>query len=160
MKVIGESRLAVVYYGNLSVPYSNAEEKNQRNLTNYRNILSRMENSLGPLQVLHNCMETKLRIKVFTRSARGIRGFIEAYVAAFDKHWNLALEDCTETWTRKIKRKAPALGLPIKLDDIIEEEDVPKVIVKETNGKTETLMRHVSQMLLRGEQIAIIVVIH
>lgn len=51
-------------------------------------------------------------------------------------------------------------GVPIKLDDIIEEEDVPKVIVKETNGKTETLMRHVSQMLLRGEQIAIIVVIH
>lgn len=49
-------------------------------------------------------------IKVYTRNAEGIRGFIEAYVVAFDKHWNLALEDCFEVWTRKKKRKAPALG--------------------------------------------------
>lgn len=48
--------------------------------------------------------------KVYTRSARGIRGHVEAYVAAFDKHWNLGLEDCLEVWTRKVKRKAPALG--------------------------------------------------
>lgn len=48
--------------------------------------------------------------KVYTRNARGIRGHVEAYVAAFDKHWNLALEDCFEVWTRKVKRKAPALG--------------------------------------------------
>lgn len=48
--------------------------------------------------------------KVYTRNARGIRGHVEAYVAAFDKHWNLALEDCFEIWTRKVKRKAPALG--------------------------------------------------
>ena len=35
---------------------------------------------------------------------------MEAYIAAFDRHWNLALEDCLETWSRKVKRKAPALG--------------------------------------------------
>lgn len=48
--------------------------------------------------------------KVYTRNERGIRGHVEAYVAAFDKHWNLALEDCFEVWSRKIHRKAPALG--------------------------------------------------
>jgi len=48
--------------------------------------------------------------KVYTRNARGIRGHIEAYVSAFDKFWNLALEDCFEVWSRKVKRKAPALG--------------------------------------------------
>lgn len=48
--------------------------------------------------------------KVYTRNARGIRGHVEAYVAAFDKHWNLALEDCLEVWTRNVKRKTPALG--------------------------------------------------
>ncbi|XP_034951027.1 U7 snRNA-associated Sm-like protein LSm11 [Chelonus insularis] len=122
---------------------------------NGKNVLSRMENILGPLQLLYNCVETKTRIKVYTRSIRGIRGYIEAYVTAFDKHWNLALEDCLETWTRKVKRKAPALGTAEKLEMI--EENVPKMIVKKSNGKTETLERHVPQMMLRGEQVVIII---
>lgn len=53
--------------------------------------------------------------KVYTRNARGIRGHVEAYVVAFDKHWNLALEDCFEVWSRKVKKKAPALGTIIPL---------------------------------------------
>ncbi|XP_008555747.1 U7 snRNA-associated Sm-like protein LSm11 isoform X1 [Microplitis demolitor] len=124
-----------------------------------RNVLSRMANTIGPLQLIYTCMETKSRVKVYTRSVRGIRGHIEAYVAAFDKHWNLALEDCFETWTRKIKRKAPALGIPtIKSKEI--EENVPKMIVKTSNGNTETLERHVPQMMLRGEQVVMIVKIN
>lgn len=39
-------------------------------------------------------------------------------------------------------------------------EEVPKVTVVETNGKLETLRRHVPQMILRGEQVAIIVKIN
>lgn len=53
--------------------------------------------------------------KVYTRNAHGIRGHVEAYVAAFDKYWNLALEDCFEVWSRKVKRKAPALGTIVLL---------------------------------------------
>lgn len=40
------------------------------------------------------------------------------------------------------------------------EKDVPKVVVKKIEGKMETLERHVPQMLLRGEQVAIIVKIN
>lgn len=40
------------------------------------------------------------------------------------------------------------------------ELNVPKVMVRKTERKTETLERHVPQMLLRGEQIAIIVKIN
>ncbi|KAG8034596.1 hypothetical protein G9C98_007672 [Cotesia typhae] len=95
--------------------------------------------------------------EIYTRSARGVRGFIEAYVAAFDKHWNLALEDCYEEWTRKVKRKAPILGIPsVKSEEA--NENVPKMIVKTSNGKTETLKRHVPQMMLRGEQVVMITV--
>lgn len=39
----------------------------------------------------------------------------------------------------------------------VRDEDVPKVIVRHSNAKEETLERHVPQMLLRGEQVAIIV---
>ncbi|XP_043274659.1 U7 snRNA-associated Sm-like protein LSm11 [Venturia canescens] len=125
-----------------------------------KNILGKMKNTLGPLSMMYECMEKKTRVKVYTRSARGVRGFVEAYVAAFDKHWNLALQDCLEVWTRKVKRKAPALGLPEVVKFEVRDEDVPKVIVKDSNGKEETLERHVPQMLLRGEQIAIIVKIN
>ncbi|XP_019888908.1 U7 snRNA-associated Sm-like protein LSm11 isoform X2 [Ooceraea biroi] len=76
-----------------------------------KNVLSKMQKVLGPLEMLYQCMENRMRIRVYTRNARGIRGHVEAYVAAFDKFWNLALEDCFETWSRKVKRKAPALVL-------------------------------------------------
>ncbi|KAF3420759.1 hypothetical protein E2986_10669 [Frieseomelitta varia] len=123
--------------------------------------------------------------KVYTRNARGIRGHVEAYVAAFDKHWNLALEDCFEVWTRKVKRKAPALGNLVGDNSKInprgsnflncfafsihlgapsgvktKEDAAPKVVVRKIEGKKETLERHVPQMLLRGEQVAIIVKIN
>jgi len=40
----------------------------------------------------------------------GMRGYCVAFVAAFDKHWNLALEDVREVWTRRKRSKVPALG--------------------------------------------------
>ncbi|EZA49646.1 U7 snRNA-associated Sm-like protein LSm11 [Ooceraea biroi] len=118
-----------------------------------------MQKVLGPLEMLYQCMENRMRIRVYTRNARGIRGHVEAYVAAFDKFWNLALEDCFETWSRKVKRKAPALGADaVKVE--AAESGVPKAVVRKIDGKTETLERHVPQMLLRGEQVAIIVKIN
>ncbi|XP_054008674.1 U7 snRNA-associated Sm-like protein LSm11 isoform X1 [Hylaeus anthracinus] len=81
-----------------------------RTRNSWKNVLSKMQRTLGPLGVLHEYMESRTRVKVYTRNACGIRGHVEAYVAAFDKHWNLALEDCFEVWTRSVKRKAPALG--------------------------------------------------
>jgi len=42
----------------------------------------------------------------------------------------------------------------------LAEHDVPRTVVKKIEGKTETLERHVPQMLLRGEQVAIIVKIN
>ncbi|CAD1479680.1 unnamed protein product, partial [Heterotrigona itama] len=123
-----------------------------------RNVLAKMQRTFGPLGMLHGYMENRTRVKVYTRNARGIRGHVEAYVAAFDKHWNLALEDCFEVWTRKVKRKAPALGTP---SDVKTKEDAaPKAVVRKIEGKKETLERHVPQMLLRGEQVAIIIKIN
>jgi len=40
----------------------------------------------------------------------GVRGYCVAFLAAFDKHWNLVLEDVHEVWTRRKRNKVPALG--------------------------------------------------
>jgi small nuclear ribonucleoprotein (snRNP)-like protein len=40
----------------------------------------------------------------------GMRGYCVAFLTAFDKHWNLALQDVREVWTRRKSRKVPALG--------------------------------------------------
>ncbi|XP_069677604.1 U7 snRNA-associated Sm-like protein LSm11 isoform X2 [Periplaneta americana] len=73
------------------------------------NVLSRMENITGPLAILKKCMDQRVRIKVFTRDMIGLRGYCIAFLAAFDKHWNLALEDVREVWTRRKRNKVPAL---------------------------------------------------
>nr|CAD7460809.1 unnamed protein product [Timema tahoe] len=92
---------------------------------------------------------------VYIRNMKGIRGYCIAFVAAFDKHWNLALEDVTEVWTRPIKRKAVALGGPSP-----ELQVQPsRVQVVKKDRRTETCERHVSQLMVRGEQVALIAIL-
>ncbi|KAJ8667491.1 hypothetical protein QAD02_009154 [Eretmocerus hayati] len=121
----------------------------------HKNVLVKMRRALGPLATLYQYMENRIKVKVYTRNEHGIRGHVEAYVAAFDKHWNLALEDCLEIWTRKVKRKVPALGIPIK-DEDLELYAGPKVVVRERKGKHETVERYVPQLLLRGDQVVLV----
>lgn len=82
-----------------------------------------------------------------------------AYVTAFDKHWNLALEDVDEQWIRKKKRKLlPTIKLtrtPTK-SKIHHNYPIPEIEIVASDGKTETCRRHVKQLLVRGEQVALI----
>lgn len=48
--------------------------------------------------------------QIVTRNMNSIRGHCTGYVVAFDKHWNIALEDVREVWARAKKLKQPALG--------------------------------------------------
>jgi len=43
----------------------------------------------GPLAVLRHCVCERLKIKVWTRNYRYVRGICVGYLVAFDKHWNL-----------------------------------------------------------------------
>ena len=43
----------------------------------------------GPLNILKRSVQEKLKVKVFTRNVRGMRGVCVGYVVAFDKHMNL-----------------------------------------------------------------------
>ncbi|XP_014286553.1 U7 snRNA-associated Sm-like protein LSm11 [Halyomorpha halys] len=119
-----------------------------------KNIRKFMLNVEGPLAKLREMVENRTRIKVTTRSAWGIRGYVIAYLSAFDKMWNLALEDVTEVWIRKIKKKTPALaetrGSPR------HRVSVPPVTVTKVGPKNEQCERYVPKLMMRGEHVAII----
>ncbi|XP_046855807.1 probable ATP-dependent helicase PF08_0048 [Xenia sp. Carnegie-2017] len=62
------------------------------------NVLDRMESKLnqGPFSILYNCVEKKIKLKVWTRNLKGLRGLSVGYLIAFDKHMNLAMMDVDE----------------------------------------------------------------
>ena len=43
----------------------------------------------GPFSILHTCLTKRLRVKVWTRRYKGLRGVLAGYLVAFDKHMNL-----------------------------------------------------------------------
>ncbi|XP_017768842.1 PREDICTED: U7 snRNA-associated Sm-like protein LSm11 [Nicrophorus vespilloides] len=127
------------------------------------NVLTKMDEITGPLQVLKDCMDRRVRIKVWTRSGHGIRGHCVAFLTAFDKYWNMSLVEVTEIWTRPKRRKVPALD---GFKENRKDEDMesrrglfPDVAVIEQGKKTETCRRYVNELLVRGEQVAFIVVL-
>jgi len=85
----------------------------QRVIKQRRTVLARMSEigkSLGPLSRIATFCHRKQRVKVYIRSAVSVRGHCEGYIIAFDKHWNLVMDDVDEVWTRKNKYKSLAIG--------------------------------------------------
>lgn len=128
----------------------------------FRDVNTRMERFRGPLAQLREWREEKVRIKVWTRGLDQIRGTATAYIAAFDKHWNLALTDVDEqfsrlrqrkTWCpeRKLKRKLLPADLPVEYKIGNSRMRVVKI-----QGKYELCVRHVPQVLLRGEHVVMV----
>ncbi|KAF5300130.1 hypothetical protein FQR65_LT09221 [Abscondita terminalis] len=122
-----------------------------------RNILTRMEEMTGPLQLLKKCKDEHIQIKVWTRHSHGIRGYCIAHVVLFDKHWNLALENVREVWTRPTRRKIPAgIGDPLETQNIKRKIVPPPITIVKSDKKVETCERQIDQLIVRGEQIAFI----
>ncbi|KAI5054921.1 hypothetical protein GOP47_0030066 [Adiantum capillus-veneris] len=61
----------------------------------------------GPLGLLAECYQCKLRIKVWTRHTHGVRGTLIGFLIAFDKHLNLVLRDIDEEYS--VRRWIPRL---------------------------------------------------
>ncbi|XP_054273372.1 U7 snRNA-associated Sm-like protein LSm11 [Macrosteles quadrilineatus] len=113
-----------------------------------RTVLTRMKHVRGPLSLLQKFMDDRIRVKVYNRNMIGIRGYCLGYLVAFDKHFNMALEDVTEIWTRKKHQKTPALGPG---DDV--EVPTIKVVIRSSTPKTEECERHIPQLFMRGEHV-------
>ncbi|CAH1118753.1 unnamed protein product [Phaedon cochleariae] len=127
-----------------------------------KNLWSKMEQMEGPLALLQKCIKERLRIKVWTRNDRRIRGYCLAYLVAFDKYWNMSLEDVTEVWSRPKKRKVPALDSVGDGNERIKPRVEPpsiSVTPHATDKKLENCKRFVPQLLIRGEQVVIVNVV-
>lgn len=125
------------------------------------NVIKYMEKQTeGPLSVLAKCVNDGKRIRVFTRNAHKQRGECVGYIVAFDKHWNMALVDVDETFTRKRFRKLTATGSEKdcktkenKSGSRMEQVGTSLIKVIKTNRNSELCQRHMTQIVLRGEHV-------
>ena len=121
--------------------------------SNVLNFMRRQKS--GPFSALSGFVASGVKIRVVTRGAVGIRGFLVGVLVAFDKHWNLALVDVDETWTRKRHRKA-SLPSSAKASSSSSEVGLSTIRVLKTMRKKEVCTRHAPQVLLRGEHVVLV----
>ncbi|KAI4503050.1 hypothetical protein M0802_002094 [Mischocyttarus mexicanus] len=128
------------------------------------NILTRMPKALGPLGMLYEFMETRKRIRSSSRSSSGGGSSGSSSSGSSDITNKERTTRIMTMMTEKEKEKEMEMRKKREKEEEEEREGkatfVPKVVLKKIEGKTETLERHVPQMLLRGEQVAIIVKIN
>ncbi|XP_022823524.1 U7 snRNA-associated Sm-like protein LSm11 [Spodoptera litura] len=150
------------------------EEKNKRRFAQYqtvmvptkeyraKNLLTRIEVMEGPLGVLKECVDKRLRVKIITRSHSGVRGVLHATLVAFDKHWNMALSDVLEVWQKKrVKQRKipPVMGKPVPKGTAATISTIPTVTETPLGKGIFECQRHVPQMMMRGEHIVLINVV-
>ena len=120
----------------------------------------------GPLAAFAKCAFERIKVKVLLRGAVSMRGSCTGYLVAFDKHWNVALVDVDEVFTRKRHGK-PSLEEEFKEKLAVGEkasrrsETVGASVLRvvKQRRKTELCERHVPQIIIRGEMVAVIVIL-
>lgn len=78
----------------------------KKNLSNVLTYMKKTDVKGGPMALLSECVKSKKRVKVLVRSVDRITGHLIGFLVAFDKHWNMALTDVEETFTRRKKVKS------------------------------------------------------
>lgn len=126
-----------------------------------KGVLERMKEVEGPLGGLRKLLEQGAKVRVWTRGVQGVRGVATGFIVAFDKHWNLALKDVEEQFTRRRTSKVPALGQDKESERSGKkgrEEKIGESVVRvvQVLRKVEICVRHVPQVLLRGEHVVMV----
>lgn len=132
-----------------------------------KNLLTRIETGYeGPLGSLKKLMNENVRVKVYVRKEHGVRGTVTGFIEAFDKHWNIAIRNVEETWRR---RKTCVSESNVKFDNTVPKDvaqrklqrmgiKMPEITkIKSIDRKYVEITRKVPQLLIRGEQIVLVI---
>lgn len=106
-------------------------------------------------------------MQIYTRNANSVNGYITGKIEAFDKHWNISLIDAFEEWKRKKLHRCPQIVPVQNLNAVVVGEqceqrlqsmniELPPISIKSLSRKIVICRRHISKLLVRGEQIALI----
>ena len=134
-----------------------------------RNVLHYMKKCVdqgGPMAAFAKCALERIKVKVLLRGAVSMRGSCTGFLVAFDKHWNVALVDVDEVFTRKRHGKPSLeeefmekLAVGEKASRRTETIGASVLRVVKQRRKTEVCERHVPQIVIRGEHVAAIVIL-
>ncbi|GIY32032.1 uncharacterized protein CDAR_411271 [Caerostris darwini] len=111
-------------------------------------VLNRMKSAFtkSPLGCLLFCMDNHIKIKVWTRNFKEVRGICTGYPLAFDKHWNLIMSEVDEVYIKPRKAKTPYLldsNTGDKMADLPPK--VPKVRKEKTPEEAARLAEQAAQ---------------
>ncbi|XP_076458124.1 uncharacterized protein LOC143291879 [Babylonia areolata] len=120
-----------------------------------RTVLTQMDCGFqeGPLSILKRSVQEKMKVRVWTRSVRNIRGVSTGYVVAFDKHFNLAMIDVDEVYRKPLgkhqrKRKKPkdTSAPPAKSAEVSEDTEAlyPNIPWQPVHRHKDTAVRGMS----------------
>ncbi|XP_023167422.2 U7 snRNA-associated Sm-like protein LSm11 [Drosophila hydei] len=133
----------------------------------HRNLFTHMASAEGPLAYLQKCLPGKenrdvARLRVYMRKEHAIGGRIEGDLVAFDKQWNILLKNAVEVWQRRKykfgKQNICGTGETGECSNRLQRMGItlPEVDVKSLNRKNVQLRRKLPQLMIRGENIALI----
>lgn len=126
-----------------------------------RNVLTRMETAKGPLALLMKFVTNQTRVRVYIRKEHGIKGHVTGIIELFDKHLNLALSDCIESYQRRkydYMENKTIIGVPEDCSNLIArmgfKGSMP--VAKSIDRKHVQCVRNFKRLCIRGEHVVLI----
>ncbi|XP_058066264.1 U7 snRNA-associated Sm-like protein LSm11 [Anopheles bellator] len=139
--------------------------KVERPMRHRRNLFSRLEKCTeGPLGALKQWMDQRTRVRVYIRKQKGVGGHVSGIIELFDRHWNLAISDVEESWSRRKFRysanRVAGLGEPQDCSDRLRQLGITlptvKVCEQQNNKKYVICTRALPQLLVKGDHVVLV----
>ncbi|XP_052860783.1 U7 snRNA-associated Sm-like protein LSm11 [Anopheles cruzii] len=138
--------------------------KVERPMRHRRNLFTRLEKCTeGPLGALKQWMDQRTRVRVYIRKQKGVGGHVSGIIELFDRHWNLAISEVEESWSRRKFRysanRLAGLGEPQDCSDRLRQLGItlPAVKVCELQNKKYVICtRSLPKLLVKGDHVVLV----